>query len=45
MLSQPCIMVCQEFGDEPIEIPIERDNTVLLTTLTSNFPNATGKEQ
>ncbi|KAG5684258.1 hypothetical protein PVAND_013494 [Polypedilum vanderplanki] len=42
MLSQPCIMVCQEFGDEPIEIPIERDNTVLLTTVTSNFPNATG---
>lgn len=37
MINQPCIQVCLEFGDEPIEIPIEKDNTVLLTTLTSAF--------
>lgn len=46
MFSQPCqaIMVVQEFGDEAIEIPIEKqDGTVLLDTLSSNFPNAIGE--
>lgn len=37
MINQPCIQVCLEFGDEPIEIPIEADNTVLLTTVSSAF--------
>lgn len=36
-------MVCQEFGDEPIELPLESDSTLLLSTLNSAFPNATGK--
>lgn len=43
MLSQRVIQVCQEFGDEPIELPLENDGTLLLSTLVSTFPNATGK--
>lgn len=42
MLSQKVIQVCQEFGEEPIELPLEIDGTLLLSTLNSAFPNATG---
>lgn len=43
MLSQKVIQVCQEFGEEPIELPLENDGTLLLSTLNSAFPNATGQ--
>nr|XP_027201214.1 TAR DNA-binding protein 43-like [Dermatophagoides pteronyssinus] len=36
------IKVAEDEGEEPIEIPCETDNTVLLTTLTSLFPGASG---
>lgn len=44
MLSQKVIQVCQEFGDEPIELPLEEDGKLLLSTLNSAFANATGSE-
>ena len=36
------VAVVQEEGDEPIEIPTESDGTILLTSLTAQFPGATG---
>jgi hypothetical protein len=45
MSSTRCIMVCEEFGEEPIEIPLEKDDTLLLSTLNSLFPTACGNFQ
>lgn len=42
MLSQLYLRVCQEFGEEEIEVPLEDDGTLLLTTLQSCFNKATG---
>lgn len=42
MLSQPCIRVCGEFGEEECEVPLEDNGTLLLTTLQSCFPGAKG---
>lgn len=36
------IQVAEDEADEPIELPLEDDNTVLLTTLSSQFPGASG---
>lgn len=36
------VTVVQEEGDEPIEIPTESDGTILLTSLTAQFPGVTG---
>ena len=36
------VAVVQEEGDEPIEIPTESDGTILLTSLTAQFPGSTG---
>ena len=36
------INVCEDEGDEAIELPSEDDGTLLLTTLTGQFPGACG---
>lgn len=36
------IKVAEDEGDEPMEVPCETDSTVLLTTLASVFPGASG---
>lgn len=36
------IQVAEDESDEPIELPCEDDCTMLLTTLTSQFPGASG---
>ena len=36
------VQVAEEEGAEVIELPIEDDGTMLLTTLTSQFPGASG---
>ena len=36
------ITVSEEEGEEPIELPSEEDGTLLLTTLTAQFPGACG---
>eukprot|EP00095_Tigriopus_kingsejongensis_P010954 maker-scaffold129_size324999-snap-gene-1.19 protein:Tk10954 transcript:maker-scaffold129_size324999-snap-gene-1.19-mRNA-1 annotation:"tar dna-binding protein 43" len=36
------ITVAEEEGDEPIELPSEEDATLLLTTLSAQFPGACG---
>ena len=36
------VQVAEEEGLEPIELPVEEDGTMLLTTLTSQFPGASG---
>ena len=36
------ITVAEEENDEPIELPPEEDNTLLLTTLAAQFPGACG---
>ena len=36
------VAVVQDEGDEPIEIPTESDGTILLSSLTAQFPGVTG---
>lgn len=36
------ILVAEDFNDDPIELPVEDDNTLLLSTLQGQFPGATG---
>ena len=36
------VAVVVEEGDEPIEIPTESDGTILLTSVTAQFPGVTG---
>lgn len=36
------IQVCEDVNEEPIEIPSEDDGTLLLTTLSAQFPAACG---
>ena len=38
IMSAEWVTVVQEEGDEPIEIPTESDGTILLTSLTAQFP-------
>ena len=42
IMSAEWVTVVQEEGDEPIEIPTESDGTILLTSLTAQFPGVTG---
>lgn len=42
MLSTRCIRVCEEFGEEECEVPLEDDATLLLSTLQSCFPTCQG---
>lgn len=39
---QEFIKVCEDFGEEECEVPLEDDGTLLLTTLQSIFPGVTG---
>lgn len=36
------IQVAEDEGDEPIELPTEDDSTLLLTTVTAQFPGTCG---
>ncbi|XP_074598431.1 TAR DNA-binding protein-43 homolog isoform X2 [Brevipalpus obovatus] len=36
------IAVCEDESSDPIELPVEEDGCMLLTTLTSQFPGASG---
>ena len=36
------IKVVADDGDEPLELPIEEDGTILLTTLSAQFPGSCG---
>ncbi|HIE85143.1 MAG TPA: hypothetical protein EYQ00_15460 [Dehalococcoidia bacterium] len=36
------VAVVVDEGDEPIEIPTESDGTILLTSVTAQFPGVTG---
>ena len=36
------LQVAEEEGEEPIEVPTEENGTLLLTTLTAQFPGACG---
>ena len=39
-----CLRVVEEGGEKPKLLPLEDDNTLLLGTLSSIFPGATGLE-
>lgn len=41
-MSIEFIQVAEEFNDEPIELPLEDDGTLLLSTLQGQFPGACG---
>jgi TAR DNA-binding protein 43 len=41
-MSIEFIQVAEEFNDEPIELPVEEDATLLLSTLQGQFPGACG---
>lgn len=36
------IQVAEDEGEEPIELPCEEDGTMLISTLTSQFPGSSG---
>lgn len=36
------VKVAEEEGEEPIELPLEDDSTLLLSTLTAQFPGTSG---
>lgn len=36
------VQVCEEEGDEPIELPAEEDGTLLISTLQAQFPGSCG---
>ncbi|BFZ06764.1 hypothetical protein BsWGS_09803 [Bradybaena similaris] len=36
------IQVVEDESDEPVEVPVENDGTLLITTLSAQFPNACG---
>ena len=36
------VAIVEEEGEEPIEIPSEPDNTLLLSSVAAQFPNVTG---
>ena len=37
-----CILVAPKENDDPVEIPLEHDGTVLMSSIQSQFPNAIG---
>lgn len=36
------LKVAEDEGEEPIELPLEEDGTLLLSTLTAQFPGTSG---
>ncbi|XKL59724.1 hypothetical protein PGB90_000740 [Kerria lacca] len=36
------VRVCEDTGEEPIELPTENDNTLLLSTVAAQFPSVSG---
>lgn len=36
------VRVCEDAGEEPIELPAEEDNTLLLSTVAAQFPGVSG---
>ena len=36
------VRVCEDTGEEPIELPVEEDNTLLLSTVTAQYPGVSG---
>lgn len=36
------VRVCEEAGEEPIELPAEEDNSLLLSTVAAQFPGVSG---
>ncbi|RTG84044.1 uncharacterized protein DC041_0008227 [Schistosoma bovis] len=36
------VKICETEDDQPIEVPLEDDDTLLLSTLTAQFPDCTG---
>lgn len=36
------VQVTEDEADSPIELPVEEDDSLLLSTLTSHFPDASG---
>lgn len=36
------LQVCEEEGDDPIELPTEENGTLLLSTVAAQFPGALG---
>lgn len=41
-MSAEYVQVAEEEGEEPIELPIEEDGTLLLSTLSAQFPGSSG---
>lgn len=41
-MSMEFVQVAEDEGDEPIELPVEEDGTLLLSTLQAQFPGACG---
>lgn len=41
-MSIEFIQVAEDFQDEPIELPLEEDGTLLLSTLQGQYPGACG---
>lgn len=41
-MSIEYLQVAEDEGEEPIELPIEDDGTLLLSTLSAQFPGAVG---
>lgn len=41
-MSTEYVQVAEEECEEPIELPLEDDGTLLLSTLTGQFPGASG---
>ena len=42
VMSIEFLQVAEEEGEEPIELPIEEDGTLLLSTLQAQYPGACG---
>ncbi|CAH8875201.1 unnamed protein product [Trichobilharzia szidati] len=42
MLTTKYVKICESEDDSPIEVPLEDDDTLLLSTLTAQFPDCTG---
>ncbi|THD19972.1 TAR DNA-binding protein 43 [Fasciola hepatica] len=42
MVGPVYIRVCEDDGEIPVELPLEQDGTLLLATLTAQFPRCTG---
>ncbi|XP_063222672.1 TAR DNA-binding protein 43-like [Bacillus rossius redtenbacheri] len=40
--SQEQVLVAEDEGDEPMELPTENDNTLLLSTLAAQYPGTSG---